>query len=302
MKRYEKMSLSTSAKQQMLLKLSEIGEVAFESRRQEMIPAIPKIDELETTLRYLLLWSMINQRTEAKIAGQVAFSLYEKFGEDLFFRPTKVLRNFKGVTKVFQELKYPVRFAYLTRNAIATLLVGSFLSFMIKLNGQQENLEPKAREGPRKFADFLRRETLLSALGEKATRMYVSFIGHPKIDLTEINYDKRKLFVFVDGTVGKVFARTGLIEKVRSYRGHQVYATKMRLTIDKLMDDLKIEDPMMVDGGTYALGQFCCVDTNPSCQKCNRTGACIIAKVCNGKCPLFELGCLKRVQWMAYRT
>lgn len=110
--------------------------------------------------------------------------------------------------------------------------------------------------------------------------MYVSFIGHPRINLTEICYDKKALFVFVDGTVDKVFARTGLVERVPRYRGRRVYATKMRPTIDKLMHDLEVEDPMMVDGGAYALGRFCCTDTNPSCGICKNEQECILRKIC----------------------
>lgn len=293
--------LDLEAKKLILSMLSEIGEVAFESRREEMIPSVPEIESLESKLRYLLLWSMINQRTEAKIAGETTYRLYKKFGEKLFYNPINVIENFYGVTKTFQETRYPVRFAYLARDAIATLLVGSFLCFMIKLSKKQDGLKNKAKEGPRALANFLRKETLLSPMGEKATRMYVSFIGHPKINLTSIRYDKKELFVFVDGTVGKVFARTGLIEKVKRYRGNQVYAIKMRPDIDKLIQILKVDDPMMVDGGAYALGQFCCTDTNPSCESCQSKQKCIVQRVCLGKCPMSDLGCQKQVKWMAYK-
>ena len=296
------MSLKSETKKAILTRLAEIGEVAFESRRAEMIPPIPKVSSLETKLRYLLLWSMINQRTEAQIAGKITFQLYQKFGEQLFFEPLDVLKNFDEVTKIFHECKYQVRFAYLDRDTVATLLVGSFLCFMIKINDNKENLLYVAEEGPKHLIEYLRGQKLLSPLGEKATRMYVSFIGHPKLALTEIKYDKRTLFVFVDGTVGKVFARTGLVERVPRYRGNQVYATKMRQHIDKLIQDLEIEDPMMVDGGAYALGQFCCDDIKPMCTSCRRNEKCIIQKLCEKKCPLNDLGCLKKIKWMAYKA
>lgn len=296
------MSLKLETKKAILMKLVEIGEVAFESRRAEMIPPIPKIESLETKLRYLLLWSMIDQRTEAEIAGKITFQLHRKFGEQLFYEPLGVLKNFDKVTKIFHESKYQVRFAYLDRDTVATLLVGSFLCFMIKLNDDNENLSTVTKEGPKRLIEYLRGQKLLSPLGEKARRMYVSFIGHPRINLTEINYDKKDLFVFVDGTVGKVFARTGLVERVPRYRGRQVYATKMRDAIDKLMHDLEVEDPMMVDGGAYALGQFCCTDTNPSCEICKDGQECIVQRTCQGACPLGGLGCQKHVEWTAYKV
>ena len=46
------MGLDLQAKKAILIKLSEIGEVAFESRRAEMIPPIPEIESLETKLRF----------------------------------------------------------------------------------------------------------------------------------------------------------------------------------------------------------------------------------------------------------
>lgn len=116
------MSLRLETKKAIFMKLAEIGEVAFESRRAEMIPPIPKIESLETKLRYLLLWSMIDQRTEAEIAGKITFQLHRKFGEQLFHEPLDVLNNFTKVTKIFHESKYQVRFAYLDRDTVATLL------------------------------------------------------------------------------------------------------------------------------------------------------------------------------------
>jgi len=296
------MSLKSETKKAILMKLAEIGEVAFESRRAEMIPPIPKIQSLETKLRYLLLWSMIDQRTEAKIAGKIAFQLHQKFDEQLFYEPLVGIKRFDDVTKTFQESKYQVRFAYLNRNTVAALLVGSFLGFMMKINDEKETLTVRAKEGPTKFLKFLRSQKILSPLGEKAARMYVSFIGHPKLALTEVKYDKKELFVFVDGTVGKVFARTGLVERVPRYRGNQVYATKMRDHIDKLIQDLEVEDPMMVDGGAYALGKFCCDDVKPMCTHCDIKEKCMIKETCEKKCPLSNLGCLRQTKWMAYKT
>jgi hypothetical protein len=222
------MSLSLQAKKVILSKLAEIGETAFESRRAEMVPPMPDSASIEVKLRHLLLWSLLNQRTEARIAGQVAYDLFAKFGERLFFEPLFVVKRFDEVSSVFQESQYPVRFAYLNRDSVATLLVGSFLCFMIRLNDDEELLEQKAREGPIGFLSFLNHEKLLASLGEKAARMLVGFVGHPKLDLTTVKYRAEELFVFVDGTVGKVFARTGLVEKIPAYRGNQVYATRMR--------------------------------------------------------------------------
>jgi len=295
------MSLSIQTKKAILSKLAEIGETAFESRSAEMIPPMPDSKSLEIKLRYLLLWSLLNQRTEARIAGKVAYGLFTKFGERLFFEPLFVIKKFDEVSSIFQESQYPVRFAYLNRDSVATLLVGSFLCFMIKLNDDEELLERKAREGPFRFLSFLKREKLLASLGEKAARMFVGFVGHPKLDLTTVKYPKEELFVFVDGTVGKVFARTGLVEKIPAYRGNQVYATRMRTEIDRLVRDLQVEDPMMVDGGAYALGQSCCDDGDPACKNCNRQDKCLLLRECSLLCPLSRLGCLKRTRWMAYR-
>jgi hypothetical protein len=296
------MSLSLQTKKAILSKLAEIGETAFESRRAEMIPPMPDSNSLEIKLRYLLLWSLLNQRTEAKIAGKVAYSLLTKFGERLFFEPLFVIKRFGEVASIFQESQYPVRFAYLNRDSVATLLVGSFLCFMIKLNDNEELLEQKAREGPTRFLSYLKHEKLMAPLGEKAARMLVGFVGHPKLDLTAVKYRKEELFVFVDGTVGKVFARTGLVEEIPAYRGNQVYATRMRTAIDTLVRDLKVGDPMMVDGGAYALGQFCCDDAKPSCTNCSWQGDCLVSKICLKKCPLSDIGCAKQIRWMAYRT
>ena len=89
----------------------------------------------------------------------------------------------------------------------------------------------------------------------------MGFAGHPRTNLTEIHHKKSEPFVFVDGTVGKVFARTGLVEKVRRYRGNQVYATKMRPAIDNLMAEVMVKNPVRVDGGACIYWGSCVVQT-----------------------------------------
>lgn len=98
---------------------------------------------------------------------------------------------------------------------------------------------------------------------------------------------KRLTFLMiVDGHVGKVFCRSGLLEEV-SYEAGRPYiiqATKMRQTIEAMVV-ASGSIPFYVDNGAFYLFEDgFCLDLDPRCP------SCIVSPICK-----------KYTKWTAYK-
>lgn len=92
--------------------------------------------------------------------------------------------------------------------------------------------------------------------------------------------------MIVDGHVGKIFCRTGLIENVlyEKKRPYIIQASKMRQQIESIVKVTK-RIPFYVDNGAFYLFEDgYCTDLEPNCNKCP------INKICK-----------KYVKWTAYQ-
>jgi endonuclease III len=82
--------------------------------------------------------------------------------------------------------------------------------------------------------------------------------------------------MIVDGHVGKVFCRSGLLEKVLYEKGRPyiIQASKMRHEVEEIVSRTgKI--PFYVDNGAfYLFGDGFCTELSPNCRDCPIGGLC----------------------------
>lgn len=83
-------------------------------------------------------------------------------------------------------------------------------------------------------------------------------------------------FIIVDGHVGKVFCRTGILGEVfyEEKRKYIIQASKMRKSIEKIVSDYE-KIPFYVDNGAFYLFEDgFCSDLAPNCENCPLNGIC----------------------------
>lgn len=195
------------------------------------------------------------------------------------------------------------------RFAWIVLRVGGFLIFELQLNYKNRSLyqELSLCSTPKEAFEYLYKSSIIkSLLRDKAARMFLSWIGHPDlgIDVSQGKWKKSDFLMPVDGHVGKVFARTGMLNEIHreSSRKDIIEALRMRDDIQSLVVK-KDFDPVMVDHGAFILGYWCCSDQqeNASCLACFKVTNCEIKELieCDGICPLTKF-CRKNMRWRAY--
>ncbi len=105
-------------------------------------------------------------------------------------------------------------------------------------------------------------------LRDKALRLFISWIGHPElgIDVSEGKWNKSSFEMPVDGHVGKIFCRTGILSKIiherkqgKGERWNVIVASKMRPFIQEVVNQFGY-DCIMVDHGAFQIGFHCCPD------------------------------------------
>jgi len=121
----------------------------------------------------------------------------------------------------------------------------------------------------------------------KACRMFVNWVVFLFNEIWEQKVAKmRETLMIVDGHVGKVFCRTGLLEEVlyEKRRPYIIQASKMRQRIEEIVSRFgKI--PFYVDNGAFYLFEDgYCSDLEPNCKDC----------------PVNKL-CKKYLKWTAYQ-
>jgi len=112
----------------------------------------------------------------------------------------------------------------------------------------------------------------------------------------------------VDGHVGKVFCRTGMITKVihegrvdSSKRWNVILASKMRNSVQQLVQSHN-KDTIMVDHGAFQLGLNCCPDNLKGicCDKCTKL-TCKVSQplTTETRCVLGDF-CKRNLTWRAF--
>ena len=309
---------STAEKKAIIDILENVGRTLQTLGSAQMINRLPKnvTSNKEKLVRFLLLIAILDQQAESDSAGKTAIEIYNIFGDDLFFKPRECLMQINKLKVIEDVYKIsPAIGRVLPRFGWFVLRVGGFLIYEMMLGTNKLSEELGRCKNPGEATAVLEGNHLVrSILREKATRMYISWIGHPAlgIDISNGKWNTRLFEMPVDGHVGKIFSRTGLVSEVIhegregsksvGSRWNVIVASAMRQPIQYLTQQYS-NDCVMVDHGAFQIGINCCPDNlkDMACDACPKASSCQIKpKIrCKGYCMLRDL-CKRNLTWRAY--
>lgn len=259
-------------------------------------------NEQEKVLRYLLLRVLINQQARFEKVRELSIKIAEEFGEALLFEPYRIsefelFKVFKNVAGAKGSLLYKVgSLGGIKPISLFAYRFKAYEGFIKWLNIKQQSFfdlifNQLQEKGTRGLFDFLNRNSSLEVgwVGNdpKACRMFVNWAVFLFNEIWEQNISKMEdTLMIVDGHVAKVFARTGLLNKVfyEKQRPYIIQASRMRQIIEEIVAQSK-RIPFYVDNGAfYIFEDNFCTDLNPNCKNC----------------PINKL-CKKYKKWTAYK-
>jgi len=295
--------------------LEGVGRILEPVDLKSTITGLPNevVGNKEKISRFLLLTAILDQQARSPTARKTAIQIHGIFGDDLFYSPRVVMENFQKLVPIKADYKIlPAIGRVLPRFGWIVLRVGAFLIYEMTLSDRKLSEELGGCETPRDALNFLYSSPVLeSVLRDKAVRMYVSWIGHPDlgIDVSRGKWRKADFEIPVDGHVGKIFSRTGMVKEIiheakrgKTSRWNIIVASDMRPSIQAVVKEHG-GDCIMVDHGAFRLGINCCPDNlqGMACDSCPRTETCTIKDdiACPGTCLLSKF-CKRNLTWRAY--
>jgi len=295
--------------------LQHVGKSLQPLELAEVMNSLPKdmVSDKEKLTRFLLLTSFLDQQAESPSARRTSVRIYKTFADALFFKPQSCLMQLDKLVSLKSEYKVsPAIGRVLPRFGWFVLRVGGFLTYEMMLDKAKLSEKLGQCLTPTRAVEFLHSNPLVeSILREKAARMYISWIGHPDlgIDVSDGKWDKSLFEMPVDGHVGKIFSRTGLVSEVlhegkkeSGGRWNIILASNMRPLIQEVTNKYS-RDCIMVDHGAFQVGFNCCPDNREgiACDSCPRASFCKIKpKIgCKGYCMLKDY-CKRNLTWRAY--
>ena len=298
----------------MLSILESVGKILQPMELKEIISQLPTelVSDQEKLIRFLLLVAFLDQQAESPSARMTAIRIYKIFGDDLFDKPKKSLAHLNELYTLKNDYKiYPAIGRVLPRFGWFVLRVGGFLVYELMLN--ENMLSDKLREcsTPTEAINFLYSNPIVeSILRDKAARMYISWVGHPDlgIDISDGAWDKSLFLMPVDGHVGKIFSRTGMIKTViherrkgKSPRWNIIIASQMRPIIQEIVNAYN-RDPIMVEHGAFQVGYNCCPDNLEGicCDFCSKISCKVREKLNYPKRCVLSDYCKRNLTWRAY--
>jgi len=204
---------SVSEKTQIIKILEHVGKALQPLELVHIINNLPKelLSDKEKLTRFLLLTAFLDQQAESPSARKTAINIYKIFGDDLFFKPQNCIVKLDRLVPLKEEYKVsPAIGRVLPRFGWFVLRVGGFLIYEMTLDKVSLSEKLSQCKTPRDATAFLQTNPVVeSILREKATRMYVSWIGHPDlgIDVSDGKWNKSLFEMPVDGHVGKKYFR-----------------------------------------------------------------------------------------------
>lgn len=293
--------LSSQETRSILSVLEAIGRGVQRTLMRDLLAGLPRevLASDEYVARYLLLVAVLDQQAESPSARASARRIVEKFGTDVFAKPEEVMLRFDELEELDSKRIYRISPAIgraTTRFAWIVLRVGGFLIYNLQLNRNGISLRERLAEceSPGAALSYLHSSPLMRhLLREKAARMYVAWMGHPDfgIDVSGGRWEVEGFPMIVNGHVGKVFARTGMLPEVeveslnrQSERFGIVKAAEMRGRIERLVRSEGF-DCVRVDTGAFTVGTEYCAD-RASEARCDA-------------CPL-RASCARNMDWRAY--
>ena len=309
MSRETQNSLSDKEKNELLKILEEQGRTKWSKRWKEHMafpnnlnPLSKERNKQEKALRYLLLRVLINQQARFEKVREMSIKISEEFTDVLLFEPYKVSESelfkvFKDVAGEKGSLLYRVgALGGIKPISLFTYRFKAYEGFIKWLNETKQtffDLIINQLLNKKAFAlfEFLNTHSILEAgwVGNdpKACRMFVNWVMFLFNEIWKQEVSKMEdTLMIVDGHVGKVFCRSGLLEEVlyEKNRPYIIQASKMRPWIEEIVSNSR-KVPFYVDNGAFYLFEDgFCMDLSPNCQGC----------------PINKL-CKKYVKWTAYQ-
>ncbi|CUU05162.1 hypothetical protein JGI3_01077 [Candidatus Kryptobacter tengchongensis] len=309
MAKESQIGLSESDKLKLLRVLEEQGKAKWFVKWKEHM-AIPdnlnpfssSMDDREKVMRYLLLRVLINQQARFEKVKEISIRISKEFTDVILFEPYKISES--KLFKVFKEvagekgaLLYRVgALGGIKPISLFTYRFKAYEGFIKWLNEEDQKffdiiVQELKKGGTIKLFNFLNTHPILEAgwVGNdpKACRMLVNWMLFLLEEVWKLKVAKmEETLMIVDGHVGKVFCRSGLLEEVlyEKRRPYIIQASKMRPWIEEMvLKSGKI--PFYVDNGAFYLFEDgFCTDLNPNCHDC----------------PISKL-CKKYKRWTAYQ-
>jgi|YelNatPaOPRAMG01_1025707.scaffolds.fasta_scaffold33576_2 endonuclease III len=309
MSKETQISLSDKEKNKLLIILEKQGKTKWFKRWKEHMafpnninPLSTERNEQEKALRYLLLRVLINQQARFEKVREMSLKISEEFTDVLLFEPYKVpeselFKVFKNVAGEKGSLLYKVgKLGGIKPISLFTYRFKAYEGFIKWLNETNQtffDLIVNQLLNKNAFAlfEFLNTHPILEAgwVGNdpKACRMFVNWVIFLFNEIWKQEVSKTEdTLMIVDGHVGKVFCRTGLLGEVlyEKNRPYIIQASKMRLWIEEIVSNSR-RVPFYVDNGAFYLFEDgFCTDLSPNCKSC----------------PINKL-CKKYIKWTAYQ-
>jgi len=247
--------------------------------------------EQEKALRYLLLRVLINQQARFEKVREMSIRISEEFTDILLFEPFKIseselFKAFKEVAGEKGSLLYRVgALGGIKPISLFAYRFKAYEGFIRWLNENGLNfidvIVEQLQNKPFNLFEFLRTHHVLEAgwVGNdpKACRMLVNWIVFLFNEIWKLKGAKmEETLMIVDGHVGEVFCRSGLLEQVlyEKSRPYIIQASKMRASVEEIVSESgKI--PFYVDNGAFYLFEDgFCTDLSPNCLNCPISGIC----------------------------
>lgn len=309
MPREKQKSLYDKDKERLLLILEKEGRTKWLKRWKEHM-AIPDNlgvfskdkNQREKILRYLLLRVLINQQARFEKVREMSIRISEEFTDILLSEPFKISES--ELFSVFKDVAGEKGSPLYRVGALGGIKPISLFSYRFKayegfirwLNENDLNfvdviIEELQNNKPIGLFTFLNTHPVLEAgwVGNdpKACRMFVNWVVFLFNEIWKQRVAKmEETLMIVDGHVGKVFCRTGLLEEVlyEKRRPYIIQASKMRPWIEEIVSKSG-RIPFYVDNGAFYLFEDgYCTELDPNCR------GCPVNKICK-----------KHIKWTAYQ-
>lgn len=299
MPRETQVSLSDKEKDKLLKILERQGKTKWLKRWKEhmafptnMDPLSLDREEQEKVLRYLLLRVLINQQAKFEKVRKMSIKISEKFTDVLLFKPFEISESdlfkvFKDVAGEKGSLLYRVgALGGVKPISLFTYRFKAYEGFIKWLNENKQEffdiiVEQLENKKPTGLFEFLNTHPVLEAgwVGNdpKACRMFVNWTVYLFNEIWNSRISKMEdTLMIVDGHVGVVFCRSGLLEQVfyEKRRPYIIQASKMRPWVEEIVISSR-RIPFYVDNGAFYLFEDgFCTDLSPNCPKCPIDGVC----------------------------
>lgn len=308
MPKVKQQGLKEEQRQIFIRELAKIGQTTWRQNwcSNMALPDRLDVNDRESVVRFLLLRALLNQQGDTMKVRELVQELFARFGNALLHDLPTVEQQFDCVLKAFFHIggergSKLYRVGTLGGIKPLTLFLHRFAAFtlFIKwLNGSlYESVRAKLTESVNALWAFLRNNPILDGgwVGNdpKACRMLVNWLVWLFAKVwQDLPLDLSQTLMVVDGHVGKVFCRTGLLDTVVLYKKGSsiIHATKMRDAIEALVRTMESIEPFFVDEGAFHVAMNWCQDIAPRCPDCPLQSMCLAGQ-----------GSTLHLQWTAYQ-